>query len=1242
MKSLAKSLVGRVSTTTAVLMIIIVSMLILKQAGIVRAQDDLINTNINLDLKADGVRATLTLENGTFVENEQIDFYLNDNLLGSGLTNSEGFVDFPTNESSIKAVFNGNSYLNSSESEIGSKKIMKQEMENNTLPIKAEEPKTVCENGICSKTFSLEYTPVDYKELDLKFSDKKFQLSYKNNSLEIIPFLVIKNNEYNISSFKNLETDYDIKDEGSRYMWALKLLKFESFLRKFDVDKRHPKSDVVFGFDLSNNVKKYGENSFLWNDEVIINFSDLVENNFEINIVNDSRILIGNLLENMLGDESLYLDPTIEFAELKPNATHQAYKIGDTSGTTPDSATTEFTTNEYGNVSLGDAWNVTTQCTKTSAGDANDKCYFKFTFNTTPFIQNLGSIDYLTYCIRAWDYVVSDGEAWIYWYNITSSTWLSDQVLSTSPATYCKTFIAGIGLDSFCNSTNPVCKFGINAQAYYLGTPGSITVYVDKVNLTISYFDSVPVVSALSYSPQKYVNPNYYTTPNFIVNATVSDDYGIDSSGCRVCLDTSSCTNFVGGTYTAVDSTHGYCGKAYTNNYNDGQQLYAKVSINDTIGQITTSSTGFPIVDAKGPNSSIPSPAEGSWQTTTFSANLSYNETPTELKNCEYEVNTTGGTTVGWTSAGSCSGNSWSVLKSITVGSSGNCNVEGTNKCSVQVRANDSLDNQGSISIKTFSIDYNAPTYTNNVSSTVSVYTPTGYSNFSITWNDNSDSLAGAYLENNFSGSLANTTMSGSYPSYFYNSSVLKANTYQYRFVANDSFGKTNTTPILYFTIAQAPTTATIFTNGTTTNKTSVYPNSTINVTATSSVSGLYVQIWRNNSLKANTTSSSTNISQWGAYNNNFTAKVLGNENYSDSAATMLWWNVSQGPTNISLYLNDTEDNKSYNQNDVANFTVKLNVTGKTVNLTSNYTGWVTQTGPTPLMNYTTLSTTGTWYNLTGYFEGDENYSSSSKTYFFNVTVAMPPQWVAGSNSTNTTLAGQPANLTLNWTDNYQLAGYIFSTNNTGTWSNSSYITFSGTTNTSWNVTTLNSTVGSIVSWCFYANDTSGNMNATNCQAGNEFYLNTTEAIVSFTVRLPDNINYSSSTSGGSTADEEFNATSSTIANVTPCIRGDPSKCQTQLLANFIVNNTGNLNENITICLNQSLSSKFAVWGTLTGDPYNSVNIIPNCSYSAWKANESLLINAVDEFWIWTNFTGASTDDSTARMLYINSTQSGA
>jgi hypothetical protein len=65
------------------------------------------------------------------------------------------------------------------------------------------------------------------------------------------------------------------------------------------------------------------------------------------------------------------------------------------------------------------------------------------------------------------------------------------------------------------------------------------------------------------------------------------------------------------------------------------------------------------------------------------------------------------------------------------------------------------------------------------------------------------------------------------------------------------------------------------------------------------------------------------------------------------------------------------------------------------------------------------------------------------------------------------------------------------------------------------------------------------------------------------------------------------------------------------------------------------------LFGTLTNDPYNVPTIIPNCTYSAWKANESLPINAIDEFWIWTNFTSVAVGDDTTRELYINATQSG-
>ena len=237
--------------------------------------------------------------------------------------------------------------------------------------------------------------------------------------------------------------------------------------------------------------------------------------------------------------------------------------------------------------------------------------------------------------------------------------------------------------------------------------------------------------------------------------------------------------------------------------------------------------------------------------------------------------------------------------------------------------------------------DVTPPTYTNNASQTVSVYTPTDYSNFSITWNDNSNGLSGAYLENNFSGAMfVNTSMTGPYPIYMYNSTSLPARAYRFRFVANDSSGNNNATEWVNFAIAKVD-------------------------------------------------------------------------------------------TNISLYLNGSETNNTYVLNSVANFTAKVNVTGLTVYLTSNYTGWVEQSNPTSIINYTTLNTLGKFWNMTGYFVGNENYSSFSRTLWFNVTDATPPTY--SLNSTNSTTAGTPVKHNLYWTDNVNLSGYIFQFCN-GTW----------------------------------------------------------------------------------------------------------------------------------------------------------------------------------------------------------------
>lgn len=84
--------------------------------------------------------------------------------------------------------------------------------------------------------------------------------------------------------------------------------------------------------------------------------------------------------------------------------------------------------------------------------------------------------------------------------------------------------------------------------------------------------------------------------------------------------------------------------------------------------------------------------------------------------------------------------------------------------------------------------------------------------------------------------------------------------------------------------------------------------------------------------------------------------------------------------------------------------------------------------------------------------------------------------------ATNTTLAGQPCNFTADWDEDTGLSGHIFGWNETGSWANETFVSMTGTSNTSSTVKTLNSTVGKVVGWRVYTNDTSNNWNNTAIQ----------------------------------------------------------------------------------------------------------------------------------------------------------------
>ncbi|MEM4247038.1 MAG: LamG domain-containing protein, partial [Candidatus Woesearchaeota archaeon] len=101
-----------------------------------------------------------------------------------------------------------------------------------------------------------------------------------------------------------------------------------------------------------------------------------------------------------------------------------------------------------------------------------------------------------------------------------------------------------------------------------------------------------------------------------------------------------------------------------------------------------------------------------------------------------------------------------------------------------------------------------------------------------------------------------------------------------------------------------------------------------------------------------------------------------------------------------------------------------------------------------------------------------------------NVTILAPIGYITWTNpSTNETPVYWNTSIRFNttWTSGTSLSGYIFSINQSG-WQNSSFTTFGGLTNESWNITTITADAGSIIGWYFWANNSIGNYNQTTIQ----------------------------------------------------------------------------------------------------------------------------------------------------------------
>jgi len=138
-----------------------------------------------------------------------------------------------------------------------------------------------------------------------------------------------------------------------------------------------------------------------------------------------------------------------------------------------------------------------------------------------------------------------------------------------------------------------------------------------------------------------------------------------------------------------------------------------------------------------------------------------------------------------------------------------------------------------------------------------------------------------------------------------------------------------------------------------------------------------------------------------------YKVNATGNENYTDNITSLTYYlTINKTPTEIIAMINSIRGDALVQVNSNVSFDVMLiNLSGKTVTLYTNLTGWTNHSGPSPLNNITNVTEEG-YFIVMGSFAGDENYTGSVDSHFMNVTgnvTSITLYNISHSNVTDTT-----------------------------------------------------------------------------------------------------------------------------------------------------------------------------------------------------------------------------------------------
>ena len=160
------------------------------------------------------------------------------------------------------------------------------------------------------------------------------------------------------------------------------------------------------------------------------------------------------------------------------------------------------------------------QCYSSTDCDSTIPCnhfaFQRFTFNLSNY--TISSIKSITYCFTGDNYFTGYGTSYLEYYNVTSSSWVYDQPISTYVDTLCRTFTS---ITDVVNTTSNITQF---AARGYTGDSGTIRIDADFVNLSVNYGAGSPVV----WTSGKFGNA---VSLNGAQQITVNDSPSLEISG---------------------------------------------------------------------------------------------------------------------------------------------------------------------------------------------------------------------------------------------------------------------------------------------------------------------------------------------------------------------------------------------------------------------------------------------------------------------------------------------------------------------------------------------------------------------------------------------------------------------------------------------------------------------------------------------------------------------------------------